>query len=256
MADKSQIKEQQFPTEIIDLPTGGKLYGKDSPLFDGKIEVKYMTAKEEDILTSANLIKQGIVIDKLLDSLIVTKGVSSDDLFLGDKNAVMIAARILAYGADYTVEIIDPATGDPIEHTFDLADLPYKNLESLDGVKANSFEIKLPTSKNTLTVKLLTGADEKAINEELKALEKVGTSREVTTRLKRVISSVDSQSDAGTINAYVNNMLARDSLFLRERLTEIAPDIEMIQEVTFPSGERRDVSIPMDITFFWPSAKI
>ena len=109
MVDKKQ--EFKYPTEIVDLPSEGKLYGEDSPLSDGKIELKYMTAKEEDILTSQNLIKKGIDIDKLLNSLILTKGVEVNDLILGDKNAVMVASRILAYGGNYTVEINDPNTG-------------------------------------------------------------------------------------------------------------------------------------------------
>ena len=96
MADTK--KEQQFPTEIIDLPSQGKVYPKDSPLTTGKLEIKYMTTKEEDILTSQNLIKKGVVIETLLSSLIVTPDVNVGDLVLGDKNAVMIAARILAYG--------------------------------------------------------------------------------------------------------------------------------------------------------------
>ena len=92
--------EQKFPSEVIDLPSGGKLYGEDSPLKDGKIEIKYMTAKEEDILTSQNLIKKGVVIDKLIDALILTEGIKGSDLILGDKNAVMVAARVLAYGPE------------------------------------------------------------------------------------------------------------------------------------------------------------
>jgi hypothetical protein len=92
------MSEYKFPTEVIDIPSGGKVYSKESPLADGKIEIKYMTTKEEDILMSENLIKKGVVIDKLLDSLIVTKGVNQASLVLGDKNAVLVASRILAYG--------------------------------------------------------------------------------------------------------------------------------------------------------------
>ena len=119
-------EEQKFPSEIIDLPSKGKVYPSDSPLKDGKLEIKYMTAREEDILTSQNLIKKGVVIDKLLDSLILTKGIKSDDLILGDKNAVMVAARILAYGPEYVCEIKDPNTGNDITQTFNLADCPFK----------------------------------------------------------------------------------------------------------------------------------
>ena len=121
-----QKVERKFPTEIIDLPTGGKLYPEGSPLREGKIEIKYMTAKEEDILTSQNLIKKGLVIEKLLDSLILTKGVKSEDLVIGDKNAVMVASRILAYGPEYTCEVTHPRTEEQREHTFNLADCPFK----------------------------------------------------------------------------------------------------------------------------------
>ena len=102
------MSEHKFPTEVIDLPSQGKVYSKDSPLADGKVELKYMTTREEDILMSDNLIKKGVVIDKLLDSLIVTKGVKQQDLILGDKNAVLIASRILAYGPEYNVEVTNP----------------------------------------------------------------------------------------------------------------------------------------------------
>ena len=106
------MAEQKFPSEVIDLPSEGKLYPEGHPLKDGKIEIKYMTAKEEDILTSQNLIKKGVVIDRLIDSLILTDGVKQDDLVLGDKNAVMVAARILAYGPEYACEVTNPNTSE------------------------------------------------------------------------------------------------------------------------------------------------
>ena len=126
-----QKTEQKFPTETIDLPTKGKIYGPNSPLSSGKVELKYMTAKEEDILTSQNLIKKGLVIEKLLDALIVTQGINQDMLILGDKNALMIASRILAYGPEYTVEVSHPNDPDQkVEHKFDLSKCPFKELSN------------------------------------------------------------------------------------------------------------------------------
>ena len=139
--------EQKFPSEVIDLPSEGKVYPKESPLSSGKIEIKYMTAKEEDILTSQNLIKKGVVIEKLLDSLILTDGVNSNDLILGDKNATMVAARILAYGPEYPCEITNPETGNQFTHTFNLAECPFKKLDK--DIKGNNFEVELPRSRNT-----------------------------------------------------------------------------------------------------------
>ena len=91
---------QKFPTEVVDLPSKGKLYPPDSPLASGTIEMKYMTAKEEDILTNQNYIEKGIVIDKLLQALIVDKTIDYNELLVGDKNALLIAARILGYGKE------------------------------------------------------------------------------------------------------------------------------------------------------------
>ena len=176
------MAEQKFPTEMIDLPSKGKLYPKDSPLKDGKIEIKYMTAKEEDILTSANLIKKGVVIDRLLDSLIVTSGVKCQDLIIGDKNAIMVAARILAYGPEYICEIDNPNTGGKIQQTFNLADCPFKEVD--DSINENLFECELPVSKQKIKFSVLTGKDENLITKDLKASQKIGTgvSPELTTR--------------------------------------------------------------------------
>ena len=247
-------EQQKFPTEVIDLPSKGKLYPKDSPLSNGKLELKYMTAREEDILTSANLIKKGIAIDKLLDSLIVTEGIKIDDLILGDKNAVMVAARVLAYGPEYVCDITVPITGENIKHTFNLADCPFREIP--DGINGNSFSIDLPISKKTIEFKLLTGKEEKLIDEELKASKKTGSdiSPELTTRLRHVILSVDDDSKPATINNFVNNMLARDSLTLRQKINAISPDIELKQEIEV-GGDVVKVDIPLTTEFFWPSSE-
>tara|TARA_R100000008_G_C3525953_1_gene136589 strand:- start:62 stop:805 length:744 start_codon:yes stop_codon:yes gene_type:complete len=246
------MAENKFPTEVIDLPSEGKLYPKDSPLSNGKIEIKYMTAKEEDILTSQNLIKKGVVIDKLLDSLIITEGIKCDDLIVGDKNAVMVAARILAYGPEYTCEVIAPTTGNKTTQTFNLAECPFKKLP--DDVKENSFEVTLPVSKKVVTFKLLTGKEERKISEELNASKKTGSAitPELTTRLRHIITSVNGETGVAIINESVQNMLARDSLFLRNELKELSPDIELIQEVEI-EGESVKVDIPMAVGFFWPT---
>ena len=247
-------EEQKFPSEMIDLPSEGKLYPKESPLASGKLEIKYMTAREEDILTSANLIKKGLAVDKLLDSLIVTEGVKIDDLVLGDKNAVMVAARVLAYGPEYSCDITNPNDNEIIKHTFNLADCPFKKLP--DGINGNSFSIELPISKKTIEFKLLTGKEEKLIDDELKASKKTGSdvSPELTTRLRHVILSVDGDVKAATINNFVSSMLARDSLTLRQKINAISPDIEMKQEIEV-GGDVVEVNIPLTTEFFWPSAE-
>jgi len=246
------MAEQKFPSEIIDLPSRGKVYPKDHPLASGKVELKYMTAKEEDILTSQNLIKKGVVIEKLLNSLILTEGVKVSDLILGDKNAIMVAARILAYGPEYTCEIQNPNTGERFEHTFNLSSCPFKEIGN--GIEGNIFETTLPASKKKVKFKLITGTEESAIDEELKALKKLNAqvSSELTTRLKHILVEIDGKSEQSDINLFVDNMLSRDSLHLRQEINKVAPDIELTQEIDI-EGESVKVDIPMTANFFWPA---
>ena len=247
------MAEQKFPSEVIDLPSEGKLYPKEHPCSNGKIEIKYMTAKEEDILTSANLIKKGIVIDRLIDSLILTENVKCDDLIIGDKNAVMVAARILAYGPEYTCEVANPKTGETQTHTFNLADCPFKKLPK--DVTENKFELTLPISKKKITFRLLSGKDETLINKDLQASKKVGAvAPELTTRLRYLITSVDGDETSSVINEVAQNMLARDSMFLRKQIKSITPDIELAQEIEI-GGESVKVDIPMAVGFFWPDTE-
>ncbi len=248
------MSEHKFPSEVIDLPSEGRLYSKDHPCSNGKIEIKYMTAKEEDILTSQNLIKKGVVIDTLINSLIITEGVTSNDLLIGDKNAVMVAARILAYGPEYACELTDPDTGEKQDYTFNLADCPFKKLP--EGIKENKFEVELPVSKSKVVFKLLTGLEEKNIEDELNSQKKIGSDivPELTTRLRHCITSVDGDDSQSTINSFSVNILARDSMHLRKQISKVSPDIELTQRVDI-GGEPVKVDIPMTVGFFWPSTE-
>ena len=250
-----------FPTEVLSLPSKGLLYPKDSPLSSGTIEVKYMTAREEDILTSQNLIEKGLVIDKLLESVIADPKVKLDDLLLGDKNALMLGTRVLGYGPEYEVLITDPDTGLEVEHKFDLGTLETKKIDDKIFKNGNKFEITLPVSKRVLEFKLLTQKDERVIETELKAYEKVdnitGISREMTTRLKHQIISVDGETDRKKINDFVDNQfLARDTRAYREHIQKITPDVIFEAEYISQVGEPHKVDIPVGVRFFWPESSI
>jgi len=248
------MSEHKFPTEVIDIPSGGKVYEKDSPLSEGKLEIKYMTTKEEDILMSENLIKKGVVIDKLLDSLIVTKGVKQEHLVLGDKNAVLVASRILAYGPDYTCGVQNPKNPEEeVEHTFDLSTCPFKTISEDVDYSNNSFEFITPIGKNKVKFKLLTGVEEKLIEKELEQSKKFGYNTEISTRLRHTIIEVDGDKQPETITAFSQNMLARDSVALRNYIQEISPDIDLTSEIEI-GGESVSVSIPLTVEFFWPQS--
>ena len=241
-------KTFNLPTETVVLPSKGLLYPEDSPLAKGELEMKYMTAKEEDILTNQNYITNGTVIDKLLQSLILTKDVDYNSLLVGDKNAMMIAARILAYGKNYVVNYRGQ------EYTIDLSLLKEKEIDlKLFKDRKNEFKFTLPKSKIDVTFKILTHADEKAIDKELDGLAKIDTeaSPEVTTRLKHVITSVDGSDLDTDIRNFVDNyLLAEDARALRNEILKISPDINMVFKPEFSPEE--GVDIPLGVGFFWP----
>jgi hypothetical protein len=248
-----------YPTEVVDLPSKGAFYPEGSPLRSGQIELKYMTAKEEDILTSTNLIQKGIVLDKLMDSLIVTKGVKSADLLIGDLNAVMVASRILGYGKDYNAEVTCPACGKRIQQTFDLTSLTTENEPTAETTP--EFVITLPVSKATLTVKLLTRADELAIDQEIKSLKKVSpdVSGETTARLRAMITAVNGERSKTEIWKFAENMLVRDSRYLREEYKKHIPDVNFNVIVDCECGadeSDRTVRLPIGTAFFWPDAGV
>jgi hypothetical protein len=253
-------EKRQFPTEVIDLPSKGHFYPKDNPLSSGQVEIKYMTAREEDILTSQNLIQKGIVLDKLLEALVVTEGVNLDDVLIGDKNAIMLAARVLAYGKDYSFEYIDSSSGEKKEETVDLTSLRDKEYDFSKCEKhKNEFIFQLPVSKKTIIFKLLTQRDERSIDAELKAMRKFtkdsGVDPEITTRLKTSIVSVDGESERKVVNDFVDNQfLSIDSLAFRTNLIKVTPDIELSVPIELDDGEVEEVAVPVTVQFFWPSS--
>ena len=250
------MAELKLPTEIVTLPSKGLLYPKESPLSKGEIEMKYMTAKEEDILTNTNYIKNGTVIDKLLQALIVTP-INYDELLIGDKNAILIAARILGYGAEYEFKYTN-SDGQEAEAKVDLSTLEEKQIDvSLFKSGTNEFTFDLPKSGNTVTFRLLTHGDEKKIEDEIKGLKKINptSSPDVTTRLKHIITSINGNREQKEIRNFVDNfLLAPDARALREYYAKIQPDIEMkfIPEDENYTGE--GITIPISLNFFWPDA--
>ena len=255
---ETAVESYDFPTEIIDLPSKGKLYPKDHILSSGTIEMKYMTAKEEDILTNQSYIKQGVVLDKLFKALIMTK-VNYNDILLCDKNAIMIAARILGYGKDYEISIPDPESDEMISHTVDLTDLNDKEIDwSLIDEGINAFSLTLPTSKKQVKLKLLSQGEQSKIDAELKGLAKIKKEAGLTTLLKHVIVELDGDDDKSKIRKFVDtNLLAIDSRAIRQFLKTITPEIDMSIEV--PVGEAGDTfpsQLNIGLDFFWPDAEL
>jgi hypothetical protein len=250
------MSKNQFPTEVISLPSEGRCYPESNPLSKGTLEIKYMTAREEEILASTNLIKKGIVLDKLFESIIVDKDVNPDDILIGDKNAIMLATRILGYGHEYKIEMEDDMDNKS-EVVVDLRSVQTKDIDMSVLNRQNRYTFTTPTTKNVLEFKLLTHGDERQIDTEIKALQKMNkdASFELTTRYRFMITSVDGNSDMGYITNFINNgFLTKDTKAFREYIKKVSPDVKMEFEYENPdSGEKEVRSIPMGVGFFWPS---
>ena len=242
----------KFPTETIELPSKGLIYPEDNPLSSGTIEMKYMTAKEEDILSNQSYIQNGTVLDKLFKSLIVSK-IDYNELIVGDKNAVMIAARILGYGKDYEFEY----KGEKV--SVDLSTLENKEFDEKAITRGvNEFSFTLPNSGAIITYKLLTHKDETAITSELNGLKKINKNSDpsVSTRMKHMILSVNGDSERKTVREFVDNyFLASDARAFRQHVREVQPDVDLRVPIELSSGEET-IDLPIGVTFFWPDANL
>ena len=240
------MEEFEIQTETIELPSKGLIYPSENPLSSGTIEMKYMTAKEEDILLNQNYIKNGTAIDKLMKALIVSK-INYDDLIVGDRNAIMIASRILGYGPEYTFEYNDE------EHTVDLSQIENKLIDESNFPKGvNDFPFTLPHTKADITFKLLTSLDERNVERELEGLKKINkdNSPELSTRMKYMITSVNGNRETKYIRDFVDkHLLARDSKALRKYIKDFQPDVDL---TFFPDGDSDRINIPIGLKFFWP----
>lgn len=255
----NSVIDFDIPTQQIPLPSKGSVYPEGHSLHNKKaVEIRAMTAREEDILTSRALIKNGTVITKLIESCLVDESINVRDMLSGDRNAIMVGVRITGYGQGYSVETECRECEGKQESEFDLAQLPVKPLK-IEPVTAgvNEFEYMLPLSKKRVRFKFLTGADEEDISRTAERLKRRGFSNEslVTTRLKYSILSIDGIVDRSAIANAVDRMPAQDSAGLRSYINKYEPGVDMTQEVACKScGYTDDIAMPLGATFFWPAA--
>lgn len=238
------------PTEVIDLPSKGKYYPEGHPLKNvDSIEIKHMTAKEEDILTSQSLIKKGVAITRLLQSIILDKSIKVDDLLIGDKNALLVASRIHGYGPEYNVNLTCPACSTRFETEIDLTDIKEKTLNVPDNITITdngTFVTMLPKSGYEVEFRLLTSADEAKLNKE--------AGKGSTALLKLIISSINGQTDRFFIDRALDALPIRDSSILKKAYTSVMPDIDMSCTVECPNCfEQSKMEVPLTAEFFWPN---
>ena len=249
----------EVPVETVPLPSAGKVYPPNSPLHNSEVvDIKAMTAKEEDILTSKAYLKKGTIITELIKSCLIDKSVDPRDMLSGDRNALMVAIRITGYGAEYDAEIECNECGSRSPRQFNLAELPIRRLDiSPVSPGVNVFEFVLPYSKKNARFKFLTGRDEEEISITAEKQKKLGMQIEssVTSNLLYSLVSIDGIEDRGKLANFVKMMPARDSLALRNYMKDNEPGIEMRQETSCPScGHSEEVNMPLGVSFLWPSS--
>lgn len=244
----------KVPTEMVELPSKGKVYPEESELSKGVVEMKYMTAKEEDILTNINLLKSGTALEKMLESLIVSP-IKQEDLLLGDRNALLIAARILAYGSEYSFDYRPDGSEEAEVIKCDLGELDHKKVDFDKLTPNNEFEFELPHTKNVVTFKLLTVSADRKIDEEVKGMKKAGI--EVGTlsmRLKHQITSVNGEYSTKAVRDFIDGgyLLSKDSYELRKYMASVTPDVDTRVSFTTKAGQEVTTELPLTAEFFFP----
>jgi len=255
---ENQITEIPIQTSMIPLPSQGKLYPIDSPLASGEIEIKHMTAMEEDILSSLSLIRRGVVLDKLLEACIVDTKIDINEMLVCDRNAVYIAIRISGFGKDYPIQITCPNCNLETKGSTDLGELNVKFLET-SPVSANTNLFKYDTEYEgtpySFTFKFITGGDEVKITEIQKKLavsNPDGNSKEVTLRMIAMIQQLNEHKSSETLQFMLPNLPMRLSKKFRNYVDKIEPQVEMKSNVMCSNcGVESEVDVPMTSDFFW-----
>ena len=257
------ILDFAVPTEFVELPSKGILYPKGHPLHNqDTIEIRYMTAKDEDTLTSPALLRKGLAIERLMQNVIVNKDIKADELLVADRSAIIIAARVTGYGADYEAEIGCPSCGESFRNEFDLSEyhefFSGVNLED-SGFTAcddGTYEIRLPTTGVDVCVRLLNGKDENRMSKakDLKSKNRLPDSS-MTDLFKTIIHSINEVTEADALRQFIDLMPAKDSRFLRNSYQKLVPSVNLSQAVECPScGIQTETEVPLGATFFWPDS--
>jgi hypothetical protein len=248
------------PTEFVELPTRGMFYADDHPLHNVKeVEIKYMTAKEEDILSSSTLLKKGIMLDRFIESILIDKSINAKSLFSGDRNAIMMSARVTGYGPEYDAKVTCPSCSVSSVYTFDLSDYGISYADDLEHLglvltDEGTYSFEAEKSKAQIEIRLLDGEDERYLSKVAESKRKNNLMETpLTDLLKMVIASVNGDDSRTTIENYVNSMPAFDSRHLRKIYAQINPNIDLTKDFDCSAcGKTTQLEVPLSADFFWP----
>jgi len=256
---ENRVLEFSTPTEIVDLPTKGRFYSEGHPLHNQEtIEIKYMTAKDEDILTSPSLLKKGLAIDRFVQNIVLNKRINVSSLYSGDKNAILVASRINGFGSDYTTKVTCPACAAVSENTFALDEVQaYDGNDfgdyDITATEHGTFVVKLPRTGFEVEVRLLTSKDENELAAKMQSNKKrAAHETNLTDQLRKIIVSVNDIDELNIINQFIANLPAFDSRYLRGAYLKVVPGLDMTQDFACEAcGFEKEVDIPLTVDFFW-----
>ena len=247
------------PTTIVSLPSGGRFYGEGHPLHgQDTIEIRQMTTAEEEILTNRTLLQKGVALDRFLERLMIDSRTKVDDLLVGDKNAILIQARIDGYGAEYATTVSCPVCTSTARHSFDLNEVVGTvgaGFVETDTIRSTGNNTFITTLDNGWEVEFraLTGADEKTLLQSATNRKKAGLEETpIQDQLRTLIVSVSGHTDSNTINKAVQHMTGRQSRAIRDAYSKAVPNVEMRGDITCGQcGTTTELEVPLNADFFW-----
>tara|TARA_R110002073_G_scaffold25276_2_gene84005 strand:- start:777 stop:1625 length:849 start_codon:yes stop_codon:yes gene_type:complete len=257
---KSSVLDFVTPTEFVELPSGGRFYPEDHAFHNKEtIEIRYMTAKDEDILTNQTLLRKGLALERLLENTLSNNDVDPSTLLVGDRNAIVVASRSTGYGPIYKTNVNCPSCLEKVKYSFDLTEAKIYNGDDhgdtdIQVTDSGTFLVELPLTQINVEMRLLNGADERALAADISEKKANVLDNPLTSQLRRLIVSLNGETDTKTIEQFVELMPAQDSRFLRETHAAVTPNIDLTQHFKCSAcGHEQEMEVPFTVDFFWPN---
>jgi hypothetical protein len=233
--------------DVVELPSRGILY----PNGTKSVKVAYLTAADENILASPNLVATGNVIDELLKRKVLTRDVPIEEMLTQDKQAILIFLRNTAFGSELKLTLTDPKTQERFDHTIDLSELTYKEF-NLTPDENGEYQYFMEKSKKKVTFKFLNEKEEREIDDIRDSWNGLGSAPVVTKRLEKLIKSVEGNKDPMNIRNFIETLPILDSQNFRKFVVKNKPGVDLTQTVIAPSGEKVTFNIDFGVEFFRP----
>ena len=233
--------------DVVELPSRGIHYTNKRK----SVRVAYLTAADENILSSPSFLNTNTVIPELFKRKILDRDFPIDEIVEEDKQAILIFLRNTAFGSEYTLTTYDPKTEKEFNTTINLETLKIKDF-NLSENSEGEYSYYLTKSKVDITFKFLTRKQEDEINKIKDSWSGNGVAPIITKQLEMMIKSFNGVKDALKIRSFIEMMPIRDSQEFRKFIQDNKPGLDLTQQVTTPSGDNIQVNIGFGVEFFRP----